>query len=76
MMKVENLLAFACGIIAGSTMIMMLAPKTRREMCSNFRRKMDDAKECIEETINKCHSHSCDSMNADPDKNDALSSNQ
>ena len=59
-MKVENWLAFACGIITGGTMVMMLAPKSRREMCANLKKRMDDAKECMGEAMNKCHAHSCD----------------
>ena len=59
-MKVENWLAFACGIIAGGTMVMMLAPKCRKEMCSNLKKKMDEAKECNGDAVNKCHTHHCD----------------
>jgi gas vesicle protein len=71
MMKVENLLAFACGIIAGGTMVMMLAPKSRREMCANLKQKMEDAKECVGEMMNKCHTHSCDCTECGSEKNDA-----
>ena len=72
MMKLESWLAFACGIVAGGTMVMMMAPRARKEMCANFKRKLDDAKECVEETMKKCHAHSCDCMENIAEKNDAV----
>ncbi|MBE6302971.1 MAG: YtxH domain-containing protein [Bacteroidales bacterium] len=73
MMKVENLLAFACGIIAGGTMVMMLAPKCRKEMCANLKKKMDEAKECVGDAMNKCHTHSCDCTENSVEKNNVTS---
>ncbi len=71
-MKVENLLAFACGIIAGGTMVMMLAPKCRKEMCASIRRKMEDAKECVDDAMKKCHSNSCGCADNPTEKDDVV----
>ena len=60
MMKLENWLAFAGGVIVGGAMLMMLAPKSRKEACENIRKKMEDTKECVDEAMKKCHAHSCD----------------
>ena len=76
MMKVENWLAFACGIIAGGTMVMMMAPKCRKEMCSNLKKKMDEAKECIGEAVNKCHTHHCDCADSLAENSNAASSEE
>lgn len=72
MMKIENLLAFACGIIAGGTIVMMLAPKSRKEMCMNLKKKMDDAKDCIGDAMNKCHAHSCDCSDNSSEKSETV----
>lgn len=73
MMKIENLLAFACGIIAGGTIVMMLAPKSRKEMCMNIKKKMDDAKECVSEAMDKCHAHSCNCSDTSIEKSQTVS---
>lgn len=73
MMKLENWLAFAGGVIAGGAMIMMLAPKSRKEMCTNIRKKMDETKEYVGDAMKKCHTHSCDCMDETGEKNDIIS---
>ena len=69
MMKLENWLAFAGGMIVGGTMLMMLAPKSRKEVCNNIKRKMEDAKECMDEAMKSCHIHSCECVGEAPSKN-------
>ena len=59
MMKLENLLAFAGGVVVGGAMLMLLAPKCRKEMCDNIKKKVDEAKECVNDAMSSCHSHSC-----------------
>ena len=46
-MKLENWLAFAGGMVIGGVVLMMIAPKSRREMCTDIKKKMEDAKLAI-----------------------------
>ena len=59
-MKIGTLLAFAGGVVAGGVILMMLAPHSRSEMCENFKKKMGEAKKCVDEAVAGCHlSGSC-----------------
>lgn len=71
MMKLENLLAFAGGMVVGGVVLMMIAPKSRREMCTNIKKKMEDAKEYVDEAMKNCHIHSCDCAESQPEKSEA-----
>ena len=58
-MKLETMLAFAGGLVAGGVMVMLLAPNSRKEMCENVKKKMADAKKCVDDAMAKCHIHGC-----------------
>ena len=70
MMKLENWLAFAGGMVIGGVVLMILAPKSRKEVCANIKRKMEDAKECVDEAMKCCHTHSCDCMESVAEKSE------
>ena len=70
MMKLENWLAFAGGMVVGGVVLMMLAPKSRKEMCRKIKRKMEDAKECVDEAMKNCHFHSCDCAESQSEKSE------
>ena len=76
MMKLENWLAFAGGMVVGGALLMLLAPKSRKEMCENVRRKIDEAKECVNDAMCKCHSHSCGCVENVPEKNESASAQE
>ncbi len=62
MMKLENWLAFAGGMVVGGAVLMLLAPKSRKEVCDNIKKRVDEAKECVSDAMSECHSHACGSM--------------
>lgn len=72
MMKLENWLAFAGGMVVGGVVLMMLAPKSRKEMCTNIRKKMEDAKEYVDEAMKCCHTHSCDCAESPSEKSETV----
>ena len=60
----------AGGMVVGGVVLMMLAPKSRKEMCSNIKRKMEDAKEYVDEAMKNCHFHSCDCAESQSEKSE------
>ncbi len=58
-MKLETMLAFAGGLVAGGVMVMLLAPHSRKEMCENVKKKMSEAKKCVDDAMAKCHINGC-----------------
>ena len=76
MMKLENWLAFAGGMLVGGAVLMLLAPKSRKEMCENVRKKMEEAKECVNDAMSRCHSHSCGCVESVSEKNESVSAEE
>ena len=72
-MKLKTMLAFAGGLVAGGLMVMMIAPCSGKEMCENLRKKMADAKKCVDDAMEKCHAHGCGGGSCSVDGSDTMS---